>query len=429
MKKIYKVILALATLTITNLSFAQTEFRTFSQLASGIVSINNNGNAVTNTRTYNYANNSFTPKETTTASYNSINNKGDIAGAIYMEGSTTLKQPGVKLASTNRWDRIPWFNTSNPANSTFETYKISPSGQYVVGNMSEASTVFGAFLYDTTTQEFTPIILDANSPYRYIRIMGVNDSGIMTGWVDYKENNSTGVRTPMYMDKADMIIHEISINGSQNINNIAYAINNNNIIAGYKEGFAFTYNINTKEEVMPALPDGLIMSFFLGVAENGTAVGYGVVSPGTYDAIVYRPGWEKPKRIKDVLAAHNIQVTESLMGTASSISDDGKYIGGFYNGGATAKGWTVKLDENTLTTNEIKTTELQLFPNPASEYFSIKGLKSKLDVVEIYSIDGRLVQKFNTSLENYDISNLPAGAYLIKISSSNKTSVNQLIKK
>ncbi|WP_409456533.1 T9SS type A sorting domain-containing protein [Soonwooa sp.] len=58
-----------------------------------------------------------------------------------------------------------------------------------------------------------------------------------------------------------------------------------------------------------------------------------------------------------------------------------------------------------------------------------KGLKSKIDGIEIYSIDGRLVQKFNTSLEKYAISNQPAGAYLIKINSNNKISVNQLIKK
>lgn len=430
MKKFYKIAATFLVVASSNFSFAQTEFRSFTQLASGIFSVNDLGNAVTNTRTYNYATNTFTPKETTTANYNTINNKGDIAGAIYMENSTTLKQPGVKLAGSSRWDRISWFPNSNPANSSFEVYKISTSGQYVVGNMSEASTVYGAFLYDTISQVFTPIILDSTSPYRYIRIMGVNDNGIMTGWADYKTNNPSGVRTPIYINKADMIIHEISINGSQNINNIAYAINNNNVIAGYKEGYAFTYNINTDEVVMPQLPDGLAMSFFLGISDDGIAVGYGVVQPGTYDAIVYKPGWDKPKLIKDILAAQNIQAPESLMGTANAISNNGKYIGGYYNGGSTsAKGWMLKLDEKTLATSNVKKADIKIYPNPTSDYFSIQNQSNKIDAVEIYSIDGRLAKKFNIHLEKYDISKLPAGNYMLKIISNTKTTVNQLIKK
>lgn len=146
--------------------------------------------------------------------------------------------------------------------------------------------------------------------------------------------------------------------------------------------------------------------------------------------IVYKPGWTKPKRVKDLLQAQNIPVSVDLMGTASSISNNGKYIGGYLNGGLTSQGWMIKLDDAFLATStEAKTADIKIYPNPTSQYFSIQSPKNKIDTVEVINMEGRLVEKFNTSLEKYDISKLPAGNYMIKITSNSKTTVHQLIKK
>ena len=118
------------------------------------------------------------------------------------------------------------------------------------------------------------------------------------------------------------------------------------------------------------------------------------------------------------------------MGTASSISNNGKYIGGYLNGGLTSQGWMIKLDDAFLATStEAKTADIKIYPNPTSQYFSIQSPKNKIDTVEVINMEGRLVEKFNTSLEKYDISKLPAGNYMIKITSNSKTTVHQLIKK
>ncbi len=60
------------------------------------------------------------------------------------------------------------------------------------------------------------------------------------------------------------------------------------------------------------------------------------------------------------------------------------------------------------------TNNLAIFPNPANDYFSVNGTTSK---VEVYSITGQLIKKYNSQLENYQysISDLNKGVYLVKV--------------
>ena len=73
--------------------------------------------------------------------------------------------------------------------------------------------------------------------------------------------------------------------------------------------------------------------------------------------------------------------------------------------------------------------EIYLYPNPTTNYFSLNAATSK---VEIYSISGELVKVFNDnqSKENqYTISDLNKGIYLVKVmNENNKRKVMKLIK-
>jgi len=73
--------------------------------------------------------------------------------------------------------------------------------------------------------------------------------------------------------------------------------------------------------------------------------------------------------------------------------------------------------------------EIYLHPNPASDYFTLNTITSK---VEIYSINGQLVKSFNANQlkENqYTISDLNKGIYLVKIlNENNEQKVMKLIK-
>ncbi|TRX21036.1 T9SS type A sorting domain-containing protein [Flavobacterium franklandianum] len=73
--------------------------------------------------------------------------------------------------------------------------------------------------------------------------------------------------------------------------------------------------------------------------------------------------------------------------------------------------------------------EIYLYPNPATNYFTLNATTSK---VEIYSITGQLVKSFNAnqSKENqYPISDLNSGIYLVKaVDENNEQKVMKLLK-
>ncbi len=419
---------------IATLAHAQSEIRVFTPLATGIVSINNNGNALAASRVYNYSSNTFTAKESGVSTFGVINNAGDIAASVFMEGSTTLKEPGVKLATGGLWDRIGWFPESNPSNSTFEVTAISSDGTYVTGNMSVASSKYGAFLYNTQNKTFTKILPENYPLYKNIRVLGVNNQGIITGWADRIADNPNGLRSPFYMNSADMLLHELEINGTSSILNMGFSINNNNIIAGYKEGYAFTYNTNTNEEKMLPLPDAAYMSYFTDISDTGVAVGYALVGiPSIYEAIIYKPEWEKPRYLKDILAEKNItfQTPDGKLGTAYTISDNGNYIGGFCNGySATTYGWVLKVEDLFLATNNTQQqVAINIYPNPTAQYFNIEAGKSKVTTVEVYSLEGKLVKTFTTNQTQYNISDLAVGNYILKAKIDGKAISRKLIKK
>jgi hypothetical protein len=76
-------------------------------------------------------------------------------------------------------------------------------------------------------------------------------------------------------------------------------------------------------------------------------------------------------------------------------------------------------------------TEIQkisIYPNPIVDYFQVDGL---IDLSEmcLYSIKGELVMKRMINQEKINISALPAGIYLLKISNKSQMSTKQIVKK
>ncbi|MBP7509943.1 MAG: T9SS type A sorting domain-containing protein, partial [Prolixibacteraceae bacterium] len=85
---------------------------------------------------------------------------------------------------------------------------------------------------------------------------------------------------------------------------------------------------------------------------------------------------------------------------------------------------------NTVINKELKKTELlRIYPNPASDYFNIKGLHS--GKIEILNILGEVQIVFNHQSEehSYDISTLKKGLYIVKFTGVNgKTQIGKLVK-
>ena len=86
---------------------------------------------------------------------------------------------------------------------------------------------------------------------------------------------------------------------------------------------------------------------------------------------------------------------------------------------------TASLEENILET-------INIFPNPISASFQLKGIQSELKEfkIQIYNILGKIVyEKQNLISNEIDISKLDNGMYILKISNKNQQKTLKLIKK
>ena len=85
--------------------------------------------------------------------------------------------------------------------------------------------------------------------------------------------------------------------------------------------------------------------------------------------------------------------------------------------------------QSSLNLNDNQLTSITLYPNPANNYFTVKGEITK---AEIYSITGQLVKSFdaiNSNEYQYDITELNSGVYLVKVlDSQNRSKTMKLIK-
>ncbi|HRI32140.1 MAG TPA: T9SS type A sorting domain-containing protein [Saprospiraceae bacterium] len=73
------------------------------------------------------------------------------------------------------------------------------------------------------------------------------------------------------------------------------------------------------------------------------------------------------------------------------------------------------LFNKTVSNNEVKNIAIKMYPNPASNAFTVE-YNTGLTRVELYSILGKKVVSFNAGhFKSYDISNLVDGIYLVKL--------------
>lgn len=83
---------------------------------------------------------------------------------------------------------------------------------------------------------------------------------------------------------------------------------------------------------------------------------------------------------------------------------------------------------NTTSNNEIAVASFSIYPNPVRDMLHIKA-NDNIDQVSIYSLAGTKVYSSTQAQASYDISNLAAGTYIIKVTIGLQTQQQLLIKK
>lgn len=99
--------------------------------------------------------------------------------------------------------------------------------------------------------------------------------------------------------------------------------------------------------------------------------------------------------------------------------------------GLTKPGFKANFSCTVLAVDDVTNSkDITLSPNPVKNQFSLTGI-NKLSAVELYDISGKLVKQFDAdslSRNNFDVSRLKTGHYVVKIKTSNDTFTKKLIK-
>ncbi|MDC8104173.1 T9SS type A sorting domain-containing protein [Chryseobacterium sp. PTM-20240506] len=128
------------------------------------------------------------------------------------------------------------------------------------------------------------------------------------------------------------------------------------------------------------------------------------------------------------LASFNAKQNNAVAGTWISLIDDGNPT--------TAPDYTVDMPfiitftSTTLGTNEVMQYDnrIQVYPNPVKDIFKISNPeKIKISSVEVIDVSGKLVKTLKGS-EEYNVSELPTGNYILKIKSNEITKMTKLLK-
>lgn len=83
-------------------------------------------------------------------------------------------------------------------------------------------------------------------------------------------------------------------------------------------------------------------------------------------------------------------------------------------------------DMDQLSVSDINKTQVNIFPNPTSDFINIKS-DEKIKSVKLYSASGSLVKAENDNLSRINVSNLSKGNYLISIETDSGTETKKII--
>ncbi|MDF2553974.1 MAG: hypothetical protein K0R77_3249 [Chryseobacterium sp.] len=392
---------------ISNFLTAQ-EYRKLVVNNSAFQDVNDSGVAVSFGLIYNWSTNTYVVKEASVYRLRGTNNNGDLVGSI-TNGSFRL--PAYKLNGSTTWINIP-FPPNTTTTSLFTEsvpYQISDNGRYIAGQMGVLDQITNTsnvipFVHDIQTGTTTRA---SNSDFVNGTFYSVNNQGKTAGWVDIPTPSTR--RVPTLFSETGVFKY-IMHNGNlpTSTSSEVRGINESGTAVGTFDSLPFIYDPVSDSYTEFANPNPSLYAggSFSGISNDGTVVGiwYKPSNTNRYP-IIYNPILgTTPIDFKTYLINLGVTVnsTADSMGAAYAISPNGKYIAGFEDGPAIAAyGWIVNLPNLILANNEVKSEPVvQFYPNPVVDdiHVSLKTSKSGIAKIELYGLDGKLLNTENTTL-------------------------------
>lgn len=83
----------------------------------------------------------------------------------------------------------------------------------------------------------------------------------------------------------------------------------------------------------------------------------------------------------------------------------------------------------TVGVDELQQTDINIFPNPASDFIQINSLNENIELVSIYDLNGRKIisQQINSSTSMIDVIGLKSGIYFVEVITNTQTQTQKLL--
>jgi len=101
----------------------------------------------------------------------------------------------------------------------------------------------------------------------------------------------------------------------------------------------------------------------------------------------------------------------------------------WYNTNHNCQRWTFTRQDTPVAVPSLHVNAVRLYPNPVDDYLMVEGVDGQW--LGIYTLDGKLVMARQTSsgTEKLDVSQLPAGTYVLTVTSAGNHITEKFVKK
>jgi uncharacterized membrane protein len=371
---------------------------------------------------------------------------GTISNGYPAAGKTVVSNDGTKIASsvtntTTNFNEISTYDVGTATwtnrgglvptgwdGSVSSTWGMSSDGSAIVGLGWLTAANAHAVKWDATNG-----VVDLGSMVsgRSSRANGISaDGAVVVGWQD----ESTGTRSgAKWVDGVETFITD---SNGDNVGEAGAVSADGSTIIGSANPNPYVWKAATGLTYITH-PNA---SFFFKGGATGVS-GDGATVIGFYRAFGAPPMsgegfiWTETGgrvNLNDYVASLGIDANGVVMGLPLAISQDGKKIAGM---GMNASNQMVAfyLDiTGYLSVNDVekgRNNTISIYPNPVSDILYFNGA-GKIEKAEVYNMVGQIVRSFTSIEDQIDVSSLPKGNYILKISEKGgKQQSHKFIKK
>ena len=322
-----------------------------------------------------------------------------------LEGSGNPTERDVATTVSNEWETLTWDFTGTPPNLNYIVFMFD------FGNTGDGSAN-STFLFDDIAQEFGGTQIDLPVDFESATV-----NYTMT---DFGGNSSSLVEDPT--NAGNMVIQAIKTDQAATWAGTTIGTNG---------GFATN---------IPLTLDNSIMTVKVWSPEAGTPIRLKVEDSndpthtceteinttvgGDWEVMEFDFATEAPGTAALSFGLDN-GWTYNMASIFFNFGSEGAIVGE-----KTYYFDNVSFGEFVLSTNNFERDELKVFPNPSTHQWTISSKNTKINSVEIFDLQGKLMFRVNPNNNFTNINNtiFPKGIYVAKISTPNGISSAKLIK-